>query len=157
MIDAILAAAIWIGPTPQADTVRTQNISAASQARDIPRKWEAFTLCISERESGFGRTDDTSKSYRAANPTSSAQGRYQFLDRQWRHGAGWNVWKRLIRFGYDRATAKVVLKKLHDTPIKRWKPIYQDIAFAEALLSGKGQGWKHWYLAGSRCNGLVPA
>lgn len=148
MIDAIvIAAAIWIGPHQQ-QAMHVSNRAAAASAARLPVEWEAFEECVSARESS-GRWD-------AQNPTSSAQGRFQFLDSQWRHGGGWNVYKALIRHGYDKPTAKRVLARLHDTPIKRWRPIYQKILFTSVLTSGQGQGWRHWYLAGSRCNNLVP-
>jgi hypothetical protein len=148
MIDTLIAAAIWIGPTQQPDAIQSINRTAARAARDIPTAWEPFQACVIKRESG-GRVN-------AQNPKSSAQGLYQFLDNKWRHGGGWNVKKRLIRFGYDKATATFVLRKLHATPIKKWRPVYQDILFAEVIENSR-IGWKHWYLAGSRCNGLVPA
>lgn len=159
MFDMLIAAALAINPMPMQDAaaaVRIVNVSAARQAREIPSRWQAFTLCISKRESGFGNTPDTSKAYRAANPESSAQGRYQFLDSSWREGGAWNVWKRLIRHGYDRDTANRVRDRLMVTPIRLWKPVYQDIAYAEALLSGGGKGWRHWHHPGSPCNSLVP-
>lgn len=145
-------------PSGQVQSARAQNIAAARSARKIPPQWEAFTLCISERESGYGNDPDTSKSYRADNPSpsSSAQGRYQFLDSKWRSGGAWNVWKRLVRSGFDEAKATFVRKKLQATPIKDWKPVWQDVLYAEVLLSGEGMGWRHWHLAGSPCNRLVP-
>ena len=147
MIDFALAAVLYIAPAEQPTAVRIQNISAARAARDIPNEWEDFQECVAARESS-GR-------YNAQNPVSSAQGKYQFLDNKWRHGGAWNVWKRLIRYGYDKDTAKRVRERLMDTPIKKWRPVYQDILFAEALLSGQGFGWKHWYHPGSKCNQMV--
>ena len=159
IIEMAIAAAAWIAPLPaveQAQQARIVNVSAARQARDLPPEWEDFTLCISARESGYGRHADTSKSYKAANPASSAQGRYQFLDSSWREGGAWNVWKRLIKHGYTKATAAKVRERLMDTPIRYWKPVYQDILYAEVILSSQGKGWRHWYLAGSPCNSKVP-
>jgi hypothetical protein len=156
MLDALIAAAIFIAPVPdQAQAIRSANITAARQARQIPPEWEPFTLCISERESGYGN-DHPSKSYLAKNPASSASGRYQFLDGSWRKGGAWNVWKRLIRYGYDRDTATYVRQRLMATPIRYWRPVYQDVLYAEVLLSGEGKGWRHWHLAGSPCNRLTP-
>lgn len=160
MIDSIiLTGALLLRPMPmqdQASVIRAANIVAARQAREVPAEWREFTLCISKRESGYGRHPDKSKAYKARNPKSSASGRYQFLDTSWRDGASWNVFKRLVSFGYDRATAKWVRQRLAETPISQWRPVYQDIAYAETLLSGEGQGWRHWHLAGSPCNRLVP-
>lgn len=148
VIDVALALALTLGPMSQPEAIHTRNVTAARSAADIPSKWEPFQHCISDRES--------SHSYRAQNPVSSAQGKYQFLDNDWRHGGGWNVYKALVAHKYDKPTAKRLLKKLHATPIKRWKPIYQEILFAYVITSGQGRGWMHWYLAGSRCNNLVP-
>lgn len=74
--------------------------------------------------------------------------------RPWNDGGAWNVQKRLIRFGATRQQARAVRVYLQSTPIHRWHGAYQDMAAYEALQNG---GWRHWYLAGSRCNGLVPA
>jgi hypothetical protein len=160
MIDLLLASTLYVAPLPamdRAQQVRIVNVSAARQARELPREWEAFTLCISKRESGYGRTADTSKSYRAKNPASTASGRYQFLDSSWRRGGAWNVYKRLIRHGYTKETAAKVRNRLMATPIRQWKPVYQDILYAEVILSSEGNGWRHWHLAGSPCNSKVPA
>jgi len=146
MIDIVIAAMIYTSPAEQ-PAVRSSNIAAARAARDIPEHLEDFQACVAQRESS-GR-------WNAQNPVSSAQGKYQFLDSQWRQGGAWNVWKRLVRHGYDRSTAKIVRQKLMATPIKRWKPVFQDILFAEVLTSGEGMGWRHWYLAGSKCNRLI--
>jgi hypothetical protein len=160
IIEMAIAAAAWMAPLPaveQAQQVRIVNVSAARKARDLPAEWQDFTLCISARESGYGKHHDTSKSYRAKNPASTASGRYQFLDSSWRKGGAWNVWKRLIKHGYTKATAAKVRERLMETPIRYWKPVYQDILYAEVILSNDGKGWKHWYLAGSPCNSKVPA
>lgn len=160
MIDLILASVIHMTPIPMQDpaiAAHIANVQAARQARDIPDKWQPFALCISARESGFGRHPDTRKSYQAANPASSAQGRYQFLDSSWRKGGAWNVWKRLRAHGYDKQTAAKVRNRLMLTPIKAWKPVYQDILFAYVITSTEGKGWRHWHLAGSPCNRLVPS
>lgn len=139
-----------------ASAVRMVNVQAARVARQVPPEWIDFTLCISARESGYGRHPDERKSYRAKNPSSSASGRYQFMDASWRHGGAWNVWKRLIRHGYSKEIASKVRERLMGTPIRYWKPVYQDVLYAEVILSGDGKGWKHWYLAGSPCNSMVP-
>jgi hypothetical protein len=147
MIDIALSLVLSIGPMQQPEAIHTRNVIAARSAAEIPKNWEAFQDCVSARESG--------NSYRAQNRSSSAQGKYQFLDNHWRHGGGWNVYKSLVKNGYDKATAKRLLKRLHALPIKRWKPIYQEILFASVLTSGEGMGWRHWFLAGSKCNRLV--
>lgn len=160
MLDSmLLATTLAFSALPMQDTtstVRIVNILAARQARHVPDRWVPFTLCISERESGYGRTADLRKPYLSKNPASSASGRYQFLDTSWRKGGAWNVWKRLIRHGFDRASARRVRVALMETPIRYWRPVWQDVLYAEVLLSGEGKGWRHWHLSGSPCNRLVP-
>jgi hypothetical protein len=119
---------------------------AVSTAAKIPAQWQPFAKCVSTRES-HGNP-------RAQNPISSAQGKYQFLDNAWRHGAGWNVYNRLRAAGMPRAQARRVLARLHVTPIKRWREEYQDAAFVYVILVPGG--WRHWQ-GGRGCNALVPA
>jgi hypothetical protein len=150
MFDMVLTAALYMSTAEpsKVPTFTSANVVAARAARQVPAEWVDFTECVSQRESG--------DRYEARNPTSSAQGRYQFLDRSWRYGGSWNVFKRLVAHGYDRRTARFVRLRLASTEIARWRPVYQDVLYAQVLTSGEGQGWRHWFLAGSRCNGLVP-
>ena len=116
-----------------------------AMAGRIPAAWEPFRACVVARESNGDP--------QAENRASSAQGKYQFLDRQWRHGAAWNVYHRMRAYGMPRLQARLILARLHSTPIKRWAEPYQDIAFASVILIPRG--WRHW--AGSHgCNTLVP-
>lgn len=148
MIDLAIAAVLYIGPAQISETTQARTITAARSASAIPNEWKAFQACVADRES--------SGSYTAQNPTSSAQGKYQFLDNNWREGGAWNVYKRLTKHGATRKEANRIRLVLREAPIKTWRPKYQEILFAEVLLSGEGMGWKHWYLAGSPCNKLVP-
>ena len=116
----------------------------ATAAR-IPTAWEPFRACVVARESNGNPA--------AENRASSAQGKYQFLDRQWRHGAGWNVYHRMRAYGMPRSQARLILARLHSTPIKDWAEPYQDIAFASVILIPRG--WRHW-AGGHGCNTLVP-
>ena len=111
----------------------------------IPAAWEPFRACVVARESNGDPA--------AENRASSAQGKYQFLDRQWRHGAAWNVYHRLRDAGMPRSQARRILTRLHSTPIKRWAEPYQDVAFASVILIPRG--WRHWS-GGHGCNTLVP-
>lgn len=79
------------------------------------------------------------------------------MDYGWRVKGGleFMVAKRLKQHGYPPAAARLVRRDLAVTPIHKWPGQLQDVAFA-AVASQPG-GWRHWYLAGSRCNGLVPA
>jgi hypothetical protein len=140
IIDVIIAMHLYTTPT-QAIEIKT------ARAAEIPAQWHDFQECVAARES--------SGSYTAQNPTSSAQGKYQFLDNNWRHGGSWNVYKRLVKHGVPRREANRVRLVLKQAPIKTWRPKYQDILFAEVITSSEGMGWKHWFLAGSRCNRLA--
>ena len=144
MIDAIVfAAAVAAGPT----TAGTATSAVVSAAR-IPSRWQDFASCVVKRESGGRRN--------AQNPTSSAQGLYQFLDSQWRHGLPYMVAARLREAGMSKAAAKSLRIRLQSTPIKNWREEYQTAGFVAVLLAENGRGWRHWSLPGHRCQGLVP-
>ena len=142
MIENLLFAASMIIPNEQPASVKARIVATAGR---IPTEWEPFRACVVNRES-HGNP-------RAQNPVSSAQGKYQFLDNNWRRGAGWNVYSRLRDAGMPRPQARVILAKLHATPIKRWREEYQDAAFAFVILIPRG--WRHWS-GGNGCNNLVP-
>lgn len=139
MAEAVLAAAIALTPA-----------SAAHQAAHIPTTQQAFAACVSQRESHGN--------YKARGDESSARGRWQFLDQQWRNGLAYMVAARLRHFGMSRPASKHVRIHLQSISIDRWDPAFQDIAFV-AVLNARGpwSGWRHWYLAGSKCNSLVGA
>ena len=118
---------------------------AISQAAEIPVRWQPFAECVANRESGGNP--------KAQNPISSAQGKWQFLDNHWRHGAGWNVYSRLRDAGMPRKEARAILRELHSKPIKQWAEPYQDAAFVFVILIPRG--WRHWS-GGHGCNNLVP-
>jgi hypothetical protein len=122
-------------------------VPAVRTASLPPRSWAGFAACVEDRESG-------------GNPTilnrqgSGAAGLFQFMP-AWRHGAPYIVRERLLQFGATKRQAKAVREYLTGLGrIERWPALYQRIAFAEVLEDGL---WKHWHLAGSRCNSLVPA
>ena len=118
---------------------------AAVVASILPPQQERFRECVAHRESRGN--------LRAQNRNSSAQGKYQFLDNQWRNGLAYMVTAALKDRGVG---VKGLKRELRSTPIKNWGPLLQDVAFAEVLNArGKWSGWKHWYLAGSKCNALV--
>jgi hypothetical protein len=124
----------------------SRSVSALREASTPPPGWAEFAECVEQRESG-------------GNPTilnrqgSGAAGLFQLMP-GWRSGGPWNVRERLLKFGVPRKQAKAVREYLAARPIHTWPALYQRIVFAEALDDGI---WKHWYLAGSRCNSLVPA
>ncbi len=139
MAEAVLAAAIALTPA-----------SAAHQAAHIPEPMQAFAACVSQRESHGN--------YRARGDESSARGRWQFLDQQWRHGLAYMVADRLRHFGMSRKDSKVIRLHLQSVSIDKWPAFAQDAAFV-AVLNARGpwSGWRHWYLPGSKCNRLVGA
>lgn len=119
--------------------------TAVLKAARLSAAQRKFRGCVTQRESG-GRVN-------ARNPHSSAQGTYQFLDRQWRHGLSFMVKAELRKTGEYR---KGLRKQLSRTQIADWPSRYQDVAFAAVLNArGKWSGWGHWYLAGSKCNNLA--
>jgi hypothetical protein len=138
----IMAAPIDRDPRPSRATVSRQVALAALP----PPAWREFAACVADRESGGSPT--------AQNPTSSAAGKWQFLDAQWRSGLAYMVRARLIAHGVPWAEAKRIRLQLQATPIHRWPERLQDVGFT-AVVTQPG-GWRHWHLAGSRCNALVP-
>jgi hypothetical protein len=147
-VEATLAVALMVTPDPDRQPAPsratvTRSIAAASVP---PRRWWPFARCVAERESGGSPT--------AQNPTSSAAGKWQFLDSQWRTGLAHMVRSRLIAHGVPFAQAKRIRLELSATPIHRWPERLQDVGFAAVIVTPGG--WRHWALAGSRCNALVP-
>jgi len=124
---------------------RSAYVSVIRQAADIPDQWQRFADCVSDRESGG--------SYTARNPSSSAQGRWQFLDTSWRVNGGLHhmVVKRLRAHGLPDQAAVQLRRHLRDTPIAEWPGPYQDTGFVAVVLSG---GQHHWN--GPGCTGLAP-
>lgn len=149
MVEAALAVALIMPPSTDRPEPRP---SRATVSRMIalaslpPRAWWPFARCVADRESGG--------SPHARNPASSASGKWQFLDAQWRHGLAYMVRARLVEHGVPWREARRIRVQLHATPIHRWPERLQDVAFA-AVITTPG-GWRHWHLAGSRCNALVP-
>jgi hypothetical protein len=111
----------------------------------LPGRWQAFARCVIARES-HGNP-------KARNPHSSAQGKYQFLDRSWRRGLSFMVRDRLVRVGMTRGAANALRRDLASRPIAEWSASLQDVGFAEVITRG---GWEHWS-GGHGCNALVPA
>jgi hypothetical protein len=111
------------------------------QAAKVPPRWRQFARCVAHRES-HGNA-------RARNPHSSAQGRWQFLDTQWRQGLAHMVADRLHSHGMSLATARDIRHRLQRSEIATWPGALQDVGFA-AVISTPG-GSRHWALANSRC------
>jgi hypothetical protein len=138
---AVLAAALIVSPAT----------SPAEHAATIPTAQRAFAACVSHRESHGNYAAKRSEA------GSSAAGKWQFLDKQWRRGLSYMVAERLRAFGMSAHDAAVIRRHLAATRIDTWAPAYQDAAFV-AVLNARGPwtGWRHWFLAGSKCNRLVP-
>ena len=144
MAAAAVAALLALTPVSSA--------SPMTHAAEIPASQQAFASCVSTRESHGNYKAKRSEA------GSSAAGRWQFLDKQWRRGLSYMVAERLRSFGMSAHEAAVIRRHLAATRIDRWAPEYQDAAFLAALNArGPWSGWRHWYLAGSKCNALVPA
>lgn len=155
MIDALIGAAVevavddaWRVEQPS----RSVHATVVDRARRIPAHIRPWAECVILRETG-GKLDNPRSRADARNPVSSAQGRWQFLDRSWRQNGGihYIVTKRLRQFGLPSTAASDVRQFLRDTPIASWPGEYQDIAFVQVVLSG---GWHHW--TGAQCNRLAP-
>lgn len=135
----VLAAALLASPVAT---------DPAASAAVIPASQRAFADCVSNRESHGN--------YEARGSDSTSAGRWQFLDRQWRNGLSYMVAARLRDHGMSGPASKKVRIHLQATHIAAWEPAYQDAAFV-AVLNARGpwSGWRHWFLAGSRCNSLA--
>lgn len=139
MAAVVLAAALLAAPA---------STDPAASAAAIPASQRAFAECVSQRESHGN--------YEARGSDSSSAGRWQFLDRPWRKGLAYMVAARLRDHGMSGPKSKAVRIHLQATHIAAWEPAFQDAAFV-AVLNARGpwSGWRHWYLAGSRCNALA--
>jgi hypothetical protein len=143
MIDLIASAVLLLPADAGTHSVRPATI--VERAAEIPRSMRAWADCVARRESHHNP--------RARNPRSSAQGRYQFLDRLWRESLAGQVAARLRDHGMPRAVAADVRQYLSRREIARWPALYQDAGFIEVTLRG---GARHWYLPGSACNKFAP-
>lgn len=161
-IVCILLACLSMTGVAHADAMRHPEADAAysAEAQDM-KGWmeslyrgswydpanEDFRRCVMERESHFD--------YYASNPVSTAEGAYQFLDGgggkgTWRNGLAWMMLAESKRTG---DTLDDEIRGLFDKRIDEWNRYFQDRAFWTAFRFGKGA--KHWYLAGSPCNGTI--
>lgn len=143
----VLAAALMAGPGISTTTLEQAQTSASA----IPAKWRTWAECVSQRESG-GRYDARNRS------GSTAQGRWQFLDRAWRVQGGieWIVLRQLKAQGVTWRDRKRAYGRLSATPIYRWPAWAQDAAFV-GVITERSTGWRHWSLPGHRCQRLLPA
>lgn len=107
----------------------------------------AFRDCVADRESRFDHT--------AVSRTGKYRGKYQFSDAL-KRGATWHMLPWLREWHPD---AKRYAAQLRRTPMNRWPEVMQDAAFVFTLHHDgvRWVEWRHWFLAGSPCNDLVPA
>lgn len=102
-------------------------------------KWASERKCIMWRESRFN--------YRARSDVSSAAGAYQFLDNFWRDSL---VFMMLKESNETNDGLQDEARKLRDKNISKWSRYWQDRAFYTAWMHGEGS--KHWYYNGFKCN-----
>lgn len=110
------------------------------RASYVPAGIRGFAACVLRRESG-GSLDRIQSGVGARNGSSSAQGRWQFINNDWQHSLPWMVRDRLIRFGMSKAQAKEVRIYLDAREIATWHGLWQDIGFLEVIERG---GRHHW-------------
>ena len=152
MIDAIIGAAVEVASDITDRDLHvarpSRSVSAVRRAATPPTGWSAFASCVEHRES-HGNP-------RAVNP-SGAAGLFQFMP-NWRHGAPYIVRERLMQFGTSGTQARSVRLYLSRLGrIEKYPALYQRIAFAEVIEDGgRSAALRHWGLAGSRCQALVP-
>ena len=126
----------------------TEEIVAAAL---IPKKWRPFSSCVLDRESG-GTLTEKNSGEGAKNPRSSASGRWQLLDSQWRPGLASMVSARLKDEGVPAKHTKGLRAHLKSKPISSWDGWWQDIGHRAVLAAG---GWTHW-ANGDKCDGKRP-
>lgn len=122
-----------------------------ADAAKVPKKHRAFSACVLDRESG-GSLENTNSGEGARNPRSSASGRWQFLDNNWREGLSHMVANRLKDHGMPGSHAKSVRVYLEAKPISKWDGVWQDIGHNAVMEAG---GWYHWK-GGEGCNSKRP-
>ena len=131
-----LALALSVSPVMD-DVVPPMPVDAATQA---------FEDCVGFRES---RNDPT-----AVSRTGKHRGRFQVTPAMAR-GMAWHLLPWLRTWHADATGYAMQLRR---TPMNQWPVEMQDAAFVLTLHHDgkKWSGWRHWYLAGSECNRLVP-
>jgi hypothetical protein len=114
--------------------------SAVRKAATFPPSIRSFAACVIHRESK-GTLDQRQSGSGARNGSSSAQGRWQFLNNDWQHSLPWHVRDRLVQFGMSKAEANKVRRYLDRREIATWDGLWQDIGFIETMERG---GKFHW-------------
>lgn len=125
--------------SPEARDLKGINDSLYQGKHYNPKRWEAFRLCVIQRESRGN--------YQAANRISSARGAYQFLDNSWRESLVWMLLPEHRPLGLADE-----VKDLRDKPIHHWNRYWQDAAFW-TVINAKPGNWQHW--RGGSCDRLA--
>jgi len=149
MIDSLLLTMTLMSGNDRAVSLeqpsRGTHASVIREAAKVPAKHRSFASCVLDRESG-GTLDRIQSGVGAKNPNSTASGRWQFLDSQWREGLSFMVRDRLVQFGMPEQEARLIRVSLSKRPINEWHGYWQDIGFNEVVERG---GEHHW--AGPGC------
>lgn len=140
----VLAAALHIGSPVLSQTKDRQNVSAITAAATPPKGLTQWSKCILKRETGAVLHNKKSRQD-AKSETSSASGRWQFLD-AWQKGLPYMVKDRLMDKGMSHQASQNIRMELSAKPIYQWPGIYQDIGAFEVMERG---GFHHW--AGHSC------
>lgn len=102
---------------------------------------EGFRKCVAWRESRNTRT---------AVSRGGHRGLYQMTP-ELGDGAVW-----MMRMDPVDPISRAQRVRLQGMPITSWSRYWQDRAFYTVLNARSARsGWRHWYLSGSPCNGLV--
>ena len=147
ILDALVAAAITLPDPDRHHSPSRAAVSRIVEAASLPPAgWGAFAACVEERES-HGNP-------RALNASGHA-GLVQW-SRDWSRGLPYVVARGLVAHGMPRGYARTIRLSLPHR-IEAWPAVLQRVAFSRVLVEGgRSAAMRHWSLAGSRCNGLVP-
>lgn len=116
------------------DTAYTGHYYRVNQA-------EPFRKCVAWRES---------RNVRTAVSRGGHRGLYQMTP-ELGVGAAW-----MMRMDPSDPISRAQRVRLQAMPITSWSRYWQDRAFYTVFNArGAASGWRHWYLSGSRCNGLA--
>jgi hypothetical protein len=145
MIDSLLLTMTLMSGNDRAVSLeqpsRGSHASVIREAAKVPAKHRSFASCVLDRESG-GTLDRIQSGVGAKNPNSTASGRWQFLDSQWREGLSFMVRDRLVQFGMPNDDARTIRQQLSTQPIYEWHGYWQQIGFVEVITRGGEQHWK---------------
>ena len=147
MLDSLVFAAVMLVPNDDTDRQfsasrpnRGVHRSLVIEAATFPADMRGCASRILARESG-GTLNDPTSGMGARNPSSSASGRWQFLDTSWRRPLSFHVRDRLVEFGMPVKDARDVRSYLEATHISQWPGVIQDVGFIETV---ERSGYSPW-------------